>query len=297
MRHFKEIAASFIVAICVVLMVQVNQSYRQGFFISPEGMDVSSALAEVQDLPKEIQGFWTYDGDVIDQEMLLRGNQLVVRDEYAGTIYYSIERVDALDDQVYTLHWDPDSYEDRYGAQAREDMGEPQPFVFQYNEADDTLTTENYAVFERDYMQESLLLIKTSLTENQPINQRHLTEVDEQFLYETYQTLTDSIDSDSELYQALYFAICEEYPSLELLTREDYERYGQIVQIFESSNSRLGLMQLNQANPRKVLSWAQAYDLQQDKEAMVQDLTPHIEEALMAYLEAEFKAQNVLRIP
>src|SRR5699024_7528191 len=222
---------------------------------------LAQELNEFEGIPEEIQGVWSYEGDMTSQSAILRGNQMLITDEYNGSVYYTIDitqveenfEVDGIEDNdnrtLYILKTNLNDYSMRYGEE--EATMTTDSFYFVYDENEDKLIPQPEVSFNRDAEEELAFIIHDNLVQEQPINREQLREVDTEFLVNQYHSHQEA--GSEEIYLELYRDIANEYPDLNLLRNENYETYSAISSII-IANSELIYGRLNQAGPDKVLS-------------------------------------------
>lgn len=270
----------------------------------------------VEGIPEAIQGVWFYQGERIDQELVLRGNLMIVTDDMSGTVYYAvreteISRVEGDNNlTTYTLYTDIEDYQARYLQEGEESTLMPtESFVFTYDLENDVMLPQSDAVFRRQPDRELYYVVADLLVETQPINREILRKVDPVSLVEIYQSVvgqdgeasedeidvnaeaetTVEVDVSSDMSRTLYDRLAEIHPDLELLSGDDYDAY---FNIFDEVASQVDftLRRLNQAGPRWVLN--EYAEVGAVDESFIESL----EIAIQDYQTRQFDYENSLRL-
>lgn len=318
MRRLRDILLTILVIPLLFWGISYVQEPGQ---LTGQMMVSGQQSSAVEGIPEAIQGVWFYQGERIDQELVLRGNQMIVTDDMSGTIYYAVRetqitRVEGDDNlTTYTLYTDIDDYQARY-IQGNEESGlmPTESFVFTYDLENDVILPQSDAVFRRQPDRQLHYVVADLLVENQPINREILREVEPAKLVEFYQSVvggekesgedeideidvnaeaevpaTDEFDVSVDVSRALYDRLAEEFPDLALLSGDDYDAYFSIFDEI-ASHTDFTLRRLNQAGPRWVLN---EYD---EVGAVDESFIESLEIAIQDYQTRQFNYENSLRL-
>lgn len=301
----KRIRDILLALVCTIIIVGVTNN-DQPLALEQADFIMAQESNEFEGIPEVIQGVWSYEsaGEMVDQSVVLRGNQMIITDEYNGAIYYAVNltqieekfEIDGIDDNdartLYILNADVDDYQLRYGD--AETAMTTDTFYFIYDEATDMLIPQADVQFVRDAQEELSYVIQDNLIAEQPINREQLREVDSDFIVDQY--LNHEEDGSEDVYLELYRDIANDYPDLGLMRNEDYEAYMDASEIIVTY-SELTFPRLNQANPAKVLELYQtvSVDGDGDYEAMVKEIYPQIEADIQSFHDRQLIYENSLR--
>lgn len=307
MRKFKTATAALLAAAAVVVGVANQDAIH---WQSPEEIraqeqtDPSKDMQNYPGFPAEMEGEWVYEDESGNlQKLTMRGTQLIIQDPNQGTLYYdgvatqgnSEEKLSA--DHPVMIVWDTDLYVDRYG---EDQLGPgPQPFMFSYDESNDTLQSSPEITFKRDETAELLWTIKNNLAGMQPVSLEQLRNVDDELLLNLWQEAQDSGFDDATTWRHLYTSIDQEHDELDLLAAEDYDRYYELAESI-SANSDYSFSDLNTALPKNVLAWYEATAEELDTEdpaEITAAILPQITEARDEYLVRRMSYENSLYQP
>lgn len=123
MRRIRDIVLALL---CTIAIVNVT-AHDQSMTLEQPELILAQELNEFEGIPEEIQGVWSYEGDMTSQSAILRGNQMIITDDYNGSVYYTIDmtqveenfEVDGIDDNsertLYILNTNINDYSMRYG--------------------------------------------------------------------------------------------------------------------------------------------------------------------------------------
>lgn len=299
MRRIRDIGLALL---CTIAIVNVT-TFDQPVMLEQPEFILAQELNEFEGIPEEIQGVWSYEGDMTSQSAILRGNQMVITDEYNGSVYYTIDvtqveenfEVDGIEDNdnrtLYILNTNLNDYSMRYGEE--EATMTTDSFYFVYDENEDILIPQPEVSFNRNAEEELAYIIHDNMITEQPINREQLREVDSEFLVNRYHTHQEAGSED--IYLELYRDIANEYPDLNLLRNENYETYSAISSII-IANSELTYGRLNQAGPDKVLSlYQEAQNSASSEDVVVKEIYPSIEAEIQAFHDRQLTYENSLR--
>lgn len=299
MRRIRDIGLALL---CTFAIVNVT-TFDQPVMLEQPEFILAQELNEFEGIPEEIQGVWSYEGDMTSQSAILRGNQMVITDEYNGSVYYTIDvtqveenfEVDGIEDNdnrtLYILNTNLNDYSMRYGEE--EATMTTDSFYFVYDENEDILIPQPEVSFNRNAEEELAYIIHDNMITEQPINREQLREVDSEFLVNRYHTHQEAGSED--IYLELYRDIANEYPDLNLLRNENYETYSAISSII-IANSELTYGRLNQAGPDKVLSlYQEAQNSASSEDVVVKEIYPSIEAEIQAFHDRQLTYENSLR--
>lgn len=301
----KRIRDILLALVCTIIIVGATNDGRTSALEQPDSL-TEQISNEFEGIPEEIQGVWNYESktEMVDQSVVLRGNQMIIRDEYNGSVYYTVnltqveknfefEGVEDNDERtLYILNTDVTDYQMRYGD--LEQTLVTDAFYFIYDKATDTLIPQMDVEFTRDAEEELSYVVQDNLIAQQPINREQLREVDNAFIVE--QHLKHEEEGSEDVYLELYRDIANDYPDLNLLRNEDYEAYLDASEIIVMY-SELTFTRLNQADPAKVLALFQevSIDGEGDYEAMVQEIYPQIESDIQTFHKRLLTYENSLK--
>lgn len=299
MRRIRDIVLALL---CTIAIVNVT-AYDQSMTLEQPELILAQELNEFEGIPEEIQGVWSYEGEMTSQSAILRGNQMIITDDYNGSVYYTIDmtqveenfEVDGIEDNsertLYILNTNINDYSMRYGED--EAAMTTETFYFVYDENEDALIPQPEVTFNRNAEEELAYVIHDNMITEQPINREQLREVDSDFLVNRYHTHQEAGSED--IYLELYRDIANEYPDLNLLRNEDYETYSAISPII-IANSELTYGRLNQAGPDKVLSlYQEAQNSASSEDVVVKEIYPSIEAEIQAFHDRQLTYENSLR--
>lgn len=299
MRRIRDIVLALL---CTIAIVNVT-AHDQSMMLEQPELILAQELNEFEGIPEEIQGVWSYEGDMTSQSAILRGNQMIITDDYNGSVYYTIDmtqveenfEVDGIDDNsertLYILNTNINDYSMRYGEE--EAAMTTETFYFVYDENEDILIPQPEVTFNRNAEEELAYIIHDNMITEQPINREQLREVDSEFLVNRYHTHQEAGSED--IYLELYRDIANEYPDLNLLRNENYETYSTISSII-IANSELTYGRLNQAGPDKVLSlYQEAQNSASSEDVVVKEIYPSIEAEIQAFHDRQLTYENSLR--
>ena len=299
MSRIRDIGLAFL---CTIAIVNVT-TFDQPVMLEQPEFILAQELNEFEGIPEEIQGVWSYEGDMTSQSAILRGNQMVITDEYNGSVYYTIDitqveenfEVDGIEDNdnrtLYILKTNLNDYTMRYGEE--EATMTTDSFYFVYDENEDMLIPQPEVIFNRDAEEELAFIIHDNLVQEQPINREQLREVDTEFLVNQYHSHQEA--GSEEIYLELYRDIANEYPDLNLLRNEDYETYQDISSTI-INHSELTYVRLNQAGAENVLSlYQEAHTNDVSDEDLVKEIYPRIEAEIQVFHDRQLTYENSLR--
>ena len=299
MRRIRDIVLALL---CTIAIVNVT-AYDQSMTLEQPELILAQELNEFEGIPEEIQGVWSYEGEMTSQSAILRGNQMIITDDYNGSVYYTIDmtqveenfEVDGIEDNsertLYILNTNINDYSMRYGDE--EAAMTTENFYFVYDENEDILIPQPEVTFNRNAEEELAYVIHDNMITEQPINREQLREVDSDFLVNRYHTHQEAGSED--IYLELYRDIANEYPDLNLLRNENYETYSAISSII-IANSELTYGRLNQAGPDKVLSlYQEAQNSASSEDVVVKEIYPSIEAEIQAFHDRQLTYENSLR--
>jgi len=223
----------------------------------------------------DIVGVWTNDDK--EQTFAVTGRDYISDDKK-----YEITGVDINNEEgtdKYVISWDTDLFVKEYGEPK---TFNPQPFIYDYNDEQDTLNTS--MTFQRKKDDKQINYVKDQLAGNEPINLEQLLEVDDQHLLAYwYKSTTESDDLDEQLL-TVYQEISIDYPDLELLEDKEYEQYQSIAKEIEDS-SDYSFSDLNTALPRDIYRWYTDLDENDSEKERMNQLLPKIKDARKQYFE------------
>lgn len=299
MRRIRDIGLALL---CTIAIVNVT-TFDQPVMLEQPEFILAQELNEFEGIPEEIQGVWSYEGDMTSQSAILRGNQMVITDEYNGSVYYTIDvtqveenfEVDGIEDNdnrtLYILNTNLNDYSMRYGEE--EATMTTDSFYFVYDENEDILIPQPEVSFNRNAEEELAFIIQDNIVQEQPINREQLREVDAEFLVNQYHSHQEVGSED--IYLELYRDIANEYPDLNLLRNEDYEAYRDISSTI-INHSELTYARLNQAGADNVLSlYQEAHTNDVSDEDLVKEIYPRIEAEIQAFHDRQLTYENSLR--
>lgn len=230
----------------------------------------------------EIVGVWTNNDK--EQTFAVTGRDYVSDDKK-----YEITGVDINDEEgtnKYVISWDTDLFVKEYG---EPETFNPQPFIYDYNDEQDTLNTS--MTFQRKTDDKQINYVKDQLAGNEPINLEQLLEVDDQHLLAYwYKSTTESDDLDEQLL-TIYQEISIDYPDLKLLEDKEYEQYQSIAKEIEDS-SGYSFSDLNTALPRDIYRWYTDLDKNDSEKERMNQLLPKIKDARKQYFERKKQSEQ-----
>lgn len=294
-----------ILALLCTGLVVVSMFYNGPVSIENPDLIMAQEQRESEGIPQEIQGVWEYagDGEMVSQSVILRGNQMIITDEYNGTIYYTVPstivaprfEMEGVEDTpatgFYTLQTDINDYLFRYGDDLAAMAAET--FYFVYDSEQDVLIPQADIHFVRNIDRERVQIIKDNLVTSQPINYEDLNDVSDELLLSLYNENQDL--SEEERLLNIYRGVAEVHPNLNLLRNEAYEMYKEISQKI-IDQAEIPYRRLNQAGPFYILElYQEAQEDNQTEAEIIAAIKPEIETAIQGYHDRKLKHENSLR--
>lgn len=235
-----------------------------------ETSSVNSGEQTFQQLD-EIIGVWSNEDK--SQDFAVTNRDYMKEDKK-----YAITGVDVnkeKEEHTYVISWDPELFVEEYG---EPETFNPQPFVYDYDNKQDTLSSA--IIFQRKSDSKQVDYIKDKLAGYEPINLEQLLDVDDQHLLAYWYKATTESDELAKQLATVYQEISIDYPDLKLLTGKKYEQYQSIAKEIEEK-SDYSFSDLNTALPRDIYRWY----IETNKEEVTEELLAKIKEAREQYFE------------
>lgn len=297
MKNLKKIVLSILLTSLLLLTACNSQSMEETTPMSLTSTSYSASTSENSQLQEsatysseneeetfqeleQLVGVWTNKEEEQTFAITERG-YISEEKEYVIT---GVDVNKEENDNKYVLSWDTDAFVKKYG---EPETFNPQPFIYDYNSEEDTLS--NFTTFQRETDDNQVYFIKDKLAGYEPVNLEQLLEVDESHLLAYWYKATAESDSLNKQLAIVYHEISIDYPDLELLTGKEYEKYQTIAKEIENS-SEYSFSDLNPALPQNIYQWYIELTKNNNEKDTMKQLLPKIEEAREQYFER--KEQN-----
>lgn len=202
---------------------------------------------------------------------------------------YLITGVDVNEEEKtdkYVISWDTNLFIKEYG---KPKSFNPQPFIYDYNSEQDTLS--NLVTFHRKIDDKQVNYIKDKLAGNEPINLEQLLQVDDQYLLAYWYKAAAETDNLEKQLATVYQEISIDFPDLQLLTDKEYEKYQSIAKEIED-NSDYSFSDLNTALPQDIYHWYIDLDKDISQKERIKQLLPKIKKSREQYFKREKRSDQ-----
>ncbi|GAA3015091.1 hypothetical protein [Tetragenococcus solitarius] len=202
---------------------------------------------------------------------------------------YLITGVDVNEEEKtdkYVISWDTNLFIKEYG---KPKSFNPQPFIYDYNSEQDTLS--NLVTFHRKIDDKQVNYIKDKLAGNEPINLEQLLQVDDQYLLAYWNKAAAETDNLEKQLATVYQEISIDFPDLQLLTDKEYEKYQSIAKEIED-NSDYSFSDLNTALPQDIYHWYIDLDKDISQKERIKQLLPKIKKSREQYFKREKRSDQ-----
>ena len=161
---------------------------------------------------------------------------------------------------------------------------------FTYDSSSEILNFEGFD-YEADVNPNIVNYVKDKISNMEFINLEQLLEIDEHYLMAYYHQAQVDSDEEADQVHAIYLAIAEDFPELDLLTEEDYEEYLALASELEEG-SDYTIATLNNALPRNTLNYYQKLkdEDSSDQKVIINKVLKKVDEAIKDYEERKAKS-------